>query len=210
MLQEKRAIPRLNMSAHRANNLRETYSLFVLKFCPFLHNFLSLSPFNIQVYLLCTFVSCKELKEEKKKNQSSVQTLSKLTVRRGVRQIPADAGRAAALAIAGPADPAVSAAAAAIAGLAAGGSSGTRADARVAHGHAEFGDAQRRLRIHVGNDAAASATAAAAAASAAATSGAGSRGAVHAATRKRHQGLLIAQTDPAAAAAFRQLTLQLH
>lgn len=128
-----------------------------------------------------------------------------LTVRRGIREISADTGRPAALAIAGSANAAVGAAAAAIAGLA-GRSTRTPAAAHVTHGHTEFGNAQRRLGVHMGDD-----TTATAAAAAAAAAGAGCRGAVHAAPRKRHQGLLIAQADPAAAAAaFHQLTLQLQ
>jgi len=138
-----------------------------------------------------------------------------LTVRRGIREISADAGRPAALAIAGSADPAIRAAAAAIAGLAAGGSSYTRTTAHVTHRHAELGGAQGRLGIHMGDDATAAATATAAAAAAtAATAGSGCRGTIHAAPRKRHQGFLIAQADPAtpaaATAAFCQLTLQLQ
>lgn len=131
-----------------------------------------------------------------------------LTVCRGVREISADAGRPAALAIAGSADAAVRAAAAAIAGLAAG-SSRARAATHVPHGHAELGS-QGRLGIRMGDDAAATAAASTAAAAAAAA-GSRCRGTVDAAPRKRHQGLLIAQADPAAAAAaFCQLTLQLQ
>jgi len=144
--------------------------------------------------------------------QQQKTSLSTLTVRRGVREIPADAGRTAALAIAGAADAAVGAAAAAVAGLTPGGSRpGDPAD--VTHGHAELGGAQGWLRVYMGNDATtATAATTAAASSAAAAAGTGRRGAVHATARKRHQRFLIAQTDPAAttAAALRQLALQLQ
>lgn len=108
-----------------------------------------------------------------------------LTIRRGIREITADAGRTAALAIAGAADAAVGAAASAIAGLAPGGSSRPHDPADITHGHAKFGSAQGRLRVYMGDDAATT-TAAPAATAAAAAAGTGRRGAIHATTRKGH------------------------